>query len=100
MSGGGAADASGEDEVGVEELLPPSAMPAPDVACAAAEFEAQIRHAVGHMPDADDCLDAMLAHETPTETAHRLGLPVHRVYYVRQQIRGTAAALLGREEGE
>ena len=89
-----------ENECGVETLLPAAKGPAPPDCAAASELELEIRRAVDHIPGAGECLNGMLANERPADTAERIGTPVHRVHYVRRQIREITATLMQRYKGD
>lgn len=85
------------DEVeGAEAFFERSQPPVPsaEATISAAELESQIRRESARMPHGEVCFDAMLAGESPGETAARLGIPRHRVEYVRTKIRRIATDTL------
>jgi hypothetical protein len=95
LEAGREANARGDDaHASVDPLLPPAKAPEPVDEVAAAELTDKVRKAVKGIPLGEDCLDAMLLNEPPGETADRLGVPVHRIWRARSDIRQRAKFLL------
>lgn len=88
------AKAAGDEQASVESMLPPAKTPEPVDELAAAELEKMVRTAVKDLPIGEECLEAMLEDEPPGDTADRLGVPVHRVWRTRSDIRERAEVIL------
>ncbi len=89
------ANAKGDDmPASVESVLPPAKTPEPVDELAAAELQEKVRNAIKGIPLGEDCFDAMLHEEPPDDTATRLGVPVHRIWRARSDIRERAQFLL------
>ena len=86
--------ADGNEQKTLEDLLPALRLPSPDQAAVAHELENKVRKSVKVLPNGEDCLDAMLEHEPPSDTAARLGVPVHTVLRTRANIRIRAQRVL------
>ncbi len=84
---------SDDAPMSVETVLPPAKTPEPIDEVAAAELEGMVRTVVKDIPNGEDCLDAMLHNELPSDTAARLGVPVHRIWRTRSDIRERAEFL-------
>jgi hypothetical protein len=88
-------NAKGDDApASVESLLPPAKTPEPVDELAAAELEDKVRKAVKDVPLGEHCLDAMMLNEPPGDTAVRLGVPLHRIWRTRSDIRQRAEFVL------
>jgi hypothetical protein len=85
-----------DEEEGVEAFFERSQPLAPsaEAVVSAAELERHIRRESARMPHGEACFDAMLAGELPGETAMRLGVPRHRVEYIRTKIQQIATDTL------
>ncbi len=66
----------------------------PAGALIAADLKALLLQRLAVIPSAVPCLNAMLEGEAAARTAHRLGVPDHRVEYLRGQIRQLARAYM------